>query len=131
MGLGRSEGRRFPVPHEDGQWFAFQRLAAVELDRRTAAGGDLCADGWLTATMGERFALCLLWLETCLTGWSYAELVNAENLARLDAPTLLWAYQKAVSHNYGLETPEEKKADSPSSTPISTTNPEPAVPMRG
>ena len=131
MGLGRSEGRPFPVPHEDGQWFAFQRLAAVELDRRTAADQDLYTEGWSTATLGERFALCLRWLETCLTAWSYPEPLNTETRVLLDAPTLLWAYQKAVAHNYGMETPEEKKVDSPGSTPISTTSPAVPVPTTG
>lgn len=100
------------IPHEPGEWMAFRRLSAYELDERMAEGGDLCVTGWGAMTLRERFDLAQRWVAACVTGWSYAEAYTAEARAQLDAPTLLWAYTTAVAHNHGVETPEEKKADS-------------------
>ena len=122
MALGRSGvGTRVDIPHEPGEWMAFQRLPALELEMRTMEGGDLATDAWDTMTTKNRFTLALRWLAECLVGWSYPEPVSEETRVRLDAPTLLWAYIAAVKHNYIAETPEEKKSASPSSIVTSTT----------
>ena len=122
MALGRSGvGPRVDIPHEPGEWMAFQRLSALEIETRTRSGGDLATDTWVSMAVGERFALALRWVAECLVAWSYPEPVSEETCARLDAPTLLWAYIAVVKHNFVGETPEEKKSDSPSSTATSTT----------
>jgi hypothetical protein len=130
MALGRSGSQRIDIPHEPGQWMAFQRLGALELDTRTAPDGDLCADGWMAMKPGERFALCLRWLEACLVGWSYDAPLDADTRALLDAPTLLWAYLAAVTHNYEAVAVAKEPSSSPS-TAISTTSPEPDAPIGG
>jgi hypothetical protein len=109
----------------------FSRLPAYELEERAAAGGDLCSDTWADMSMRERFDLAHRWLSACLCGWSYTEPLTDEMRRSLDAPTLLWAYTAAVAHNFLAETPEEKKADSPPSTPISTASPAPDAPAPG
>lgn len=117
MGLSsRGTAIQIPIPHEPGEWMAFRRLSAYELDERTAKGGDLCTDGWADLTMKQRFDLCHRWLSACGAGWSYAEPFTEESRRELDAPTLLWVYQTLVPFNYHSETPEEKKPDLPAST---------------
>ena len=107
---------------------AFRRLSEREIQARA----DLSTETFADMDTPARFELALAWLQACLVGWSYDEPCTEETCrALLDRPTLVWAFMKAMSHSLGMETAEEKKADSPSSTPISTTNPEPAVPMRG
>jgi len=130
MALGKSGGQQFPIPHEPGEWMTFQRLGALELDTRTSEGGDLCSDGWAAAKVGERFAIALRWMEAVLVGWSYPEQVTAETRALLDAPTLLWAYVTAVTHQYEAAA-AEKKPDLSPSIAISTENPGPDAPTVG
>lgn len=127
----RSTPEQKPIPHEPGQWFAFVRLPAYELEERTKDGGDLSANGWETMSMRERFDLAHRWLTAVLVGWSYQEPLTDETRQQLDAPTLLWAYLAAAKHNFMAESLEEKKADSPASTPGSTATPAPSAPTPG
>ena len=130
MALGRSGWGRVDIPHEPGQWMLFQRLPAIELDQRGATGGDLCTDGWLAMTLGERFALCLKWLEACVVGWSYPDPCTSETRAQLDAPTLLWAYLAAVKHNFEAAAAEKEPGSLPSIATL-TVSPEPGGPIAG
>lgn len=112
MGLSKTgTATQKAIPHEPGEWMAFRRLSAYELEARTEPGGDLSAADWNTMTMHQRFDLAHRWLAACVTGWSYTEPCTEEVRLQLDAPTLLWAYTAAVAHNYVAETPEEKKVD--------------------
>ena len=131
MALGRSGGRQFPIPDEPDQWMTFQRLSALELEERSAGGGDLSAETWSTASAGDRFRLALRWLESCLVAWSYPEPLTEDTRARLDAPTLLWAYVTAVQHNYESESPEEKKSDIAPAIATSIALTAPLPPMSG
>jgi hypothetical protein len=112
MAFLKSRSMRFPVPNEPGEWMAFRRLSEQELEART----DLSMEGWDSKDNPARFELALAWLEACLVAWSYEDPCTVETCrTMLDRPTLVWAFMKAMSHSVGLETPEEKKADSPAS----------------
>jgi hypothetical protein len=142
----KSRSQQFPVPNEPGEWMAFRRLSEQELQDRMAEGtpnlppddpkfeppGDLYVGKFSDLDTPERFELALAWLKACLVKWSYEEpCTEATCREFLDRPTLVWAFMKAMSHSLGMETAEEKKADSPGSTPISTASPAPAVPATG
>lgn len=124
----KSRSRQFPVPNEPGEWMAFRRLSEQELQART----DLSTERFASLDNAGRFELSLAWLAATLTGWSYEEPCTVETCrAMLDRPTLVWAFMTALSHSLGMETAEEKKADWPGSTPISTTSPAPDAPTTG
>ena len=115
---------KFPVPNEPDEWMAFRRLSEQEIQSRT----DLSTERFSDLDTPARFELALAWLQECLVAWSYEEPCTVETCrALLDRPTLVWAFMKAMSHSLGIETAEEKKADSPGSTPISTATPAPAA----
>ena len=123
----RSRLRRFPVPDEPGEWMAFRRLSEEELLERA----DLGLEGFLDLSPVAQFDLSLRWLEACLREWSYEEPCEPASFRLLDRPTLVWAFLKAMSHTHGRETPEEKKADLPSSTATSTASQAPDAPTPG
>lgn len=107
---------------------AFRRLSERELQART----DLSTERFSDLDTPARFELALAWLEATLVSWSYEEPCTAATCRELlDRPTLVWAFLKAMSHSLGMETAEEKKADLPGSTPISTASPAPAAPATG
>jgi hypothetical protein len=120
----KSRSTKFPVPNEPDEWMAFRRLSEQEIQSRT----DLSTERFSDLDTPARFELALAWLDACLVAWSYEEPCTVETCrALLDRPTLVWAFLKAMSHSLGMETAEEKKADSPGSTPISTATPAPAA----
>jgi len=124
----KSRSQSFPVPDEPGEWMAFRRLSEQELQQRT----DLSTETFSDLDTPARFELALAWMQATLVSWSYDEPCTVETCrALLDRPTLVWAFLKTMAHSLGMETAEEKKADSPGSTPISTASPAPAAPATG
>jgi hypothetical protein len=124
----RNRSTKFTVPNEPGEWMAFRRLSEREIQERT----DLSTERFGDLDTPARFELALAWLKGCLVAWSYEEACTVETCRELlDRPTLVWAFMKAMAHSLGMETAEEKKADSPDSTATSTGNPELTVPPSG
>jgi hypothetical protein len=104
---------RRDIPHEPGAWMTFRRLSTRQVSERP----ELETGRWADLPMDARIRLALLWVQACVVGWSYDEPCTPEACERLDPVTAIWAYVTAVSLTFGSETAEEKKADSPPSTP--------------
>ena len=128
MGSLKSRAQKFDVPGEPGEWMAFRRLSERELQARA----DLATDAFGQLTDEQRFQLALGWIEATLAAWSYEEACTIDMVREyLDRPTLVWAFLTTMRHSHGMETFEEKKADSPGSTASLTEIPAPAAPTSG
>jgi len=105
---------RRDIPGEAGQWMEFQRLSTRQLSQRP----DLSTKRWSELSEAEQVALSLRWMEACVVGWSFEAPCAAESMGDLVEPmTAIWAGTTAAALTMGGESREEKKADSPSSTP--------------
>ena len=139
MALVEARVERKVIPHEPGEWFEFRRLAIVERrSLKLLSIYGLTTPPPETATAeeredweGRRFDLALRWVKATVVAWSYPTPFAPDACDRLDERTLVWACLTAYLLSEGLETPEEKKADSPSSTGISPESPAPAAPTNG
>ena len=125
--IHEGQSKRVDIPHEPGQWLAFRRLSVRELRDRP----DLSTKVWTDLDEAAQAALALRWVQAAATDWSYDEPFSVDACERLDAVTAIWAYVTAIARTFGGETPEEKKADLPGSTPGLTASPAPTVPETG
>jgi hypothetical protein len=106
---------RRDIPDTPGHWMEFRRLSTRELIQRKA---ELRHNWERDGTIGDQLAIALPWVEACVSGWSFDAPCDPATMADLLEPlTVIWAGTTAATIAMGGESPEEKKADSPPSTP--------------
>ena len=106
---------RRDIPHEPGEWIEFRPLGWLDLERaRTAQTSrvlrnarEMGAEVFSSLTDRERPAETAAdplagydrWelLSASIAGWSYADRLNKDAIARLDEQTALWAAREVLA----------------------------------
>jgi|TARA_R110002020_G_scaffold273457_4_gene488609 hypothetical protein len=130
MGLvAHTAPQKISVPHESGQWLEVHPLSWADLEsaRRVKTEGAIKQAAMFDAETiqslqgqqsqggepdpGDSLDMASV-LNAGVKNWSYDDPVSPENIARLDEPTALWAFDEIVKRSV-LTKDEEKNGSTP------------------